>query len=128
MAKNAAVAAARFVVLDLVGDIIAFPLWWYTAGFVKFIGWAGAQASVQWQSIGVGVWLRNLFVPMFGQADVWGRIISFFLRLGQVIVRSVWYAVFLLLLAVLAVAWAVFPPALAALLFLQMRAFLMPAV
>lgn len=126
MAQNAAVAAVRFVTLDLVGDALAFPVWWYTAGFLKFLGWLGMQARAQWHTIGLGVWLKNLFVPMFGQADAWGRVISFFMRLGQIIGRGIWYLAALVLIALAAVLWVIFPPALVALLVFQFAALAAP--
>lgn len=127
MAQNAAVAAVRFVALDLVGDALAFPVWWYTAGFLKFLGWLGVQARAQWHTIGLGVWLKNLFVPMFGQTDVWGRIISFFIRLGQIIGRGIWYLATLLLIVVAAVLWVAFPPVLVTLLVFQFAALAAPS-
>jgi len=35
-----------------------------------------------------GLWLKNIFVPMFGQTDWQGRITSFFMRLVNVIGRG----------------------------------------
>jgi len=32
--------------------------------------------------VGLRVWLKNLFAPMFGQTDWQGRLISFFMRLA----------------------------------------------
>lgn len=127
MAQNAALAAARFVLLDLVGDVVAFPVWWYTRGLAKFLAWCAESARYQWQSIGVGVWLKNLFVPMFGQTDFWGRVISFFLRVFQIIGRGIWFLAAMVLLAVLVVLWVAFPPALVTLLVLQIGGLLMPA-
>lgn len=127
MAQNAAVAAARFVLLDLLGDVVAFPVWWYTRGFAKFLAWCAGSARYQWQSIGLGVWLKNLFVPMFGQTDLWGRVISFFLRVFQVLGRGLWFLVSLALLAALVALWALFPPALVALVALQVGGLLVPA-
>lgn len=44
-----------------------------------------------------GLWLKNIFVPMYGQRDFQGRVASFFIRFVNVIVRSVsllmWFAV-----------------------------------
>lgn len=35
-----------------------------------------------------GLWLANLFVPMFGQYDFQGWLVSFFMRLVQIIARA----------------------------------------
>jgi hypothetical protein len=56
-----------------------------------------------------GLWLRNIFVPMYGQYDFQGRMISFFMRFINFVGRSValcfWVGVCLFLFMV----WLVFP-------------------
>lgn len=76
------------VCLRFFANILFFPLWWYSKGFVRFVAriinfWKNKQ-----RQLGVAVWLKNIFVPMYGQHDFAGRIISFFIRLVQIIGRS----------------------------------------
>lgn len=98
------------VLAALAIDAITGPLWWYTGGLV-FIGkWWRSRIAHAWQSIGVSVWFTNLFVPMFGQYDWQGRIISFFVRLFQVIVRSVAVVFVVLVYSGTVVLWVVIPP------------------
>ena len=66
-----------------------WPIWWYTRGFV-FV----ARGGMSWvktyaKSIAINVWMKNLFVPMYGMYDWQSRIISFFMRLAQIAVRAV---------------------------------------
>jgi len=49
--------------------------------------------------LAIGVWTKNIFVPMFGMHDWQSRIISFFMRVVQIIGRSI--ALFLLTLIIL---------------------------
>lgn len=91
-----------------------FPLWWYSRGLGNFsrgvIFWLRNQS----QSIGAGVWLRNIFVPMYGQRDLAGRVISFVIRLVQIVFRGLaTIIVFFLSLAAIA-AWILLPVALLA--------------
>jgi hypothetical protein len=67
---------------------VYFPLWWYTHG----LAYAG-KSCVAWlgranQRLAPGLWLKNIFVPMYGQRDFTGKVISFVIRFFQVIVRS----------------------------------------
>ncbi len=78
-------------------DVVAFPVWWYTQGFVLW-------SDVVWREIrhagvvlDVGIWLRNLFVPMYGVRDIAGRVMSFVMRLMQIIARSLAYGVVLMI-------------------------------
>ncbi len=56
-----------------------------------------------------GLWLKNIFVPMFGQYDWQGRLVSFFMRLVQVVVRSVALVFWLIACLVLFVLWLALP-------------------
>jgi len=58
---------------------------------------------------GLGLWVRNIFVPMYGQHDVWGRIVSFIIRLANIVVRSMWVSLWALLCVVVVAAWIAAP-------------------
>ena len=98
-------------------DILFFSLWWYTKGVGVLF--RGAMASAQRQAVvfAVGVWVKNLFVPMYGQYDWQGRIISFFVRLMQIIARSIAFGVWILVLLVGCGVYIVLPPLLLLLIF-----------
>lgn len=69
-------------------DLVYFPVWWYTSG----LRYAGGRCF-EWlkagnRALAPVLWLQNLFVPMFGQTDWQGKIISFFMRFVQILARS----------------------------------------
>src|SRR3989338_7890262 len=77
------------IALEFVFDLVYFPLWWYTGG-VKRAGLFAVQLLRDGNSIlAPGLWLKNIFVPMFGQSDWQGRLVSFFMRFVNVIGRSI---------------------------------------
>jgi len=77
--------AIRVTVLD---TIIA-PLWWYGRGLGIAYNKVVEMVVGVWRSMGVWMWARHIFTPMFQQYDWQGRVISFFMRLFQVIIRSI---------------------------------------
>jgi hypothetical protein len=79
--------ALKFVLLDLIGDILYFPVWWYSEGLHKVIIFCLEQIKDTEKSLALRIWLKNLLVPMFGQYDWQGRLISFFMRIFQIIYR-----------------------------------------
>lgn len=101
-----------FTQMGLVGlrDIVSFPVWWYTKGIAYTTQKLVYSARRQAANFAVGLWVKNLFVPMYGQYDWQGRIISFFVRLVQIIVRSLAYATWLVMLAVTGVFYLCVPP------------------
>lgn len=90
-------------------DLVYFPVWWYTAGFVRVLkGARGMIAGVN-QQFAPGLWIRNLFVPMFGQTDWQGRLMSVFMRLANFVARSLALVVWSLIVVGLVILWIVLP-------------------
>lgn len=109
------------IFLKIIGDILYFPVWWYSVGFIRLLKGVWRFLLGQEQSLGFFIWLKNIFVPMYGQRDWAGRLISFFIRLVQIIFRGlallIWIAVLLVVIAVwllgpillvLALVWQIF--------------------
>lgn len=100
------------IILQIIGEILYFPIWWYSVGFVRaakraFRFWRAREAS-----LGFSIWLKNIFVPMYGQRDIASRIISFVMRLVQVIFRGIILLFWLILVLIALSLWLVFPVAL----------------
>lgn len=55
------------------------------------------------------VWIKNLFVPMYGQYDWTGRIISFFMRVFVMIGRAIALCLEAIIYGIIIILWAVFP-------------------
>jgi hypothetical protein len=87
MKHNAATYSVK-IILKIVWDFVYFPLWWYSEGLLKTIKGILYFWREQEASLGFFVWLKNIFVPMYGQQDFSGRAISFFIRLVQIIFRG----------------------------------------
>lgn len=97
------------MLIELVLDIVYFPVWWYTAGArhaLLFCVDLVRQGNMQ---MAPGLWLKNIFVPMFGQYDIQGRIVSFMMRFFNVIFRSIGLLIWTLVCVALFVLWVVFP-------------------
>ena len=102
-------------------DIFVFPIWWYTAGARRsllFCVHFFQSGNIQ---VAPGLWLKNIFVPMYGQYDWQGRIMSFFMRLVNVIGRSIALVIWLVIAILLFFVWLLIP---AALVFLFIRSFI----
>lgn len=94
---------------ELAFDVFRAPLWWYTDG-IRWVVRTLARAMQQtWQSSAIGVWIKNLFVPMYGQHDFWGRIISFFIRLFQIFFRLLWNIVYFVFMIAAFCVWLALP-------------------
>ena len=90
-------------------DIFYFPVWWYSLGakqaFLSCIGLIGDANA----NLAPGLWLKNIFVPMFGQTDWQGRITSFFMRLVNVIGRGFGLCIWIVVVWILFLIWLLLP-------------------
>ncbi|OGY43775.1 MAG: hypothetical protein A2729_00820 [Candidatus Buchananbacteria bacterium RIFCSPHIGHO2_01_FULL_39_14] len=79
----------KATIVDLILDLLYFPVWWYTKGFIKISLYFLNNIQKRQESLSFFIWLKNIFVPMYGQSDFEGRLISFFVRLAQVFFRLI---------------------------------------
>jgi len=82
----------------LVADVVSFLPWWYTRGLKRVMLSCFGSIETMAKSFGVSVWFKNLFVPMYGMYDWQSRIISFFVRVFQLIFRGIGLVIWSLLL------------------------------
>ena len=95
--------------LEALVDLFYFPVWWYTGG-VKYIAFKCLNLfKAGNRYLSPGVWLINIAVPMYGQYDWQGRIVSFFMRLVQVIARTAALTVWMLFCLFLLMVWLLWP-------------------
>lgn len=90
-------------------DLVYFPVWWYSGGLVYASGRCLAWLKFGNSTLAPGLWLKNLFVPMFGQTDWQGKIISFFMRGVQIIARTVVLILWALACVLLWLLWLLLP-------------------
>lgn len=85
------------------------PVWWYTHGLLHVLSWWQENARLLWHRLSVGLWARNILVPMFGQYDWQGRVISFLIRLAQITFRTIGYICVVVFFACGVLLWLVAP-------------------
>lgn len=107
------------IIFDFIFKILYFPIWWYGPGAIKKAKKCGYFLKDKEEELGLFTWLKNILVPMYGQEDFAGRLISFFIRLVQVIARS-FIMLFWLTISILKIfLWLFFPLILLVLLIFQ---------
>jgi len=109
MKRDSVIRLIILLLIDELRAILYFPLWWYSGGLLKMIRGCGRWINDFQQTLGFMIWVKNLFVPMFGQRDIPGRIISFFLRLVQIIFRGIVVLIFVILNLIFIICWIILP-------------------
>jgi hypothetical protein len=95
--------------LYILADILFFPFWWYSVGLLKFYRHLLAVLKEQEKFWSWSVWIKNIFTPMYGLRDWQGMLISFFIRLFQIIFRTAIMAICLLILTAVLLIYLIFP-------------------
>lgn len=90
-----------FAAEDALTSVVRFPLWWYTKGLAGTVKSLVDTVRGQAISLGLSVWIRNIFTPMYGRYDWQSRLISVFMRVVQIIGRGI-FLCFLVGLCVIA--------------------------
>jgi hypothetical protein len=108
--KSRVGAVAQLLFVDLAGSVAWFPVWWYTKGLQKVVTSSFAALRYRSQSYALTLWIRNFFVPMYGQYDWTGRLVSVFMRTVVIIGRSIALLVEAWVYLLGAVFWVLLPP------------------
>jgi hypothetical protein len=99
----------RLIVVDIIGKMIYFPVWWYTKGTARIIRLISHQASDLIHTLNLKILAKFLFVPMYGLTDIWSRVISFPVRLVHFVVLSMVALSYMIALLVLLMLWLILP-------------------
>lgn len=109
MTRNVLIQAIKTIIIDLVGEILYFPIWWYTQGLKRMILYVINSIRNTNRDLALTLMLKSMFKPMFGQYDKEGRIISFFMRLVLIIARLVLFILLSLAYLVIIIFWIFLP-------------------
>ncbi|KAA0205674.1 hypothetical protein EDM68_05055 [Candidatus Uhrbacteria bacterium] len=108
---SAPMELTKFVVSETIGSVLRFPMWWYTDGLAKLGAWIVRELEYRWKAYAFSIWIKNMFVPMYGQYDWSGRLVSFIMRVVVLIGRGIALAFEAVAYVALAVAYLLAPPA-----------------
>ncbi|MDP3043491.1 MAG: hypothetical protein Q8N21_03740 [bacterium] len=108
LTNNFAVYGVK-ILAELARDIVFFPLWWYSKGLVQLLLKLKVFLKNREKSLALLVWIKNIHKPMYGQYDWQGMLISFFMRLFQIIVRGIAMLFWLVVAFVFFWIWVLLP-------------------
>lgn len=107
--KNIAFLTFRFIIRDIVWDLLYWPIWWYSFGLIEFVDYILHEISRFEERLGLRIWIANLFRPMYAQYDWQGRLISFFMRFFVILFKAVIFLLWIFLLSILLLLWIAVP-------------------
>ena len=109
MAENLAAKTSKYILKELIFDIIYFPVWWYTKGLKKAALFFVNEVLEWMNRLSLKILFMNLLKPMYGDYTRSGRIISFFLRIIVFFYKLVLMVIWLAILFGLLLLWVVLP-------------------
>jgi len=108
---NIFLSSLKFIFIDIIGDFLYWPIWWYTGGFKERLIWFGGQVKMTWKSLALGLWLKSMFKPMYADRSFLGRAISLVMRILILIWKLVWFILWLLIIIAVLFLWLAAPVA-----------------
>ena len=77
------------------------PIWWFTGGMIRTLKWTLDSIKGAPGFFGLNVWIKNIFVPMYGDTSFVGRLVSFGVRSFMIFARGIgtFFLVILILIA-----------------------------
>jgi len=98
------------LVFEFLFDVVRFPWWWYGGGLKLVVAkcWRGFGATRA--RVGLGIFVKYLFKPMYQDYTWQGRIISFFMRLVLLVAKLVRYVIAAIWYGALVVVWLLLLP------------------
>jgi len=109
MQHNILVQSVKLLLIDLIGEILYFPIWWYTKGLKKIALYVFESIRNSKRNLAIGLLFKNFFKPMFGQYDREGRIISLFMRFFITLFWSILFLITTVLYTLLLIFWIFLP-------------------
>ena len=97
------------ILTELIRDVLYFPLWWYGRGLISLVKSVLNFLNDKQKSLALYVWIKNIFRPMYAQYDWQGMLISFFMRLVQIIFRSIAMLFWLIVSLAVVIFWLALP-------------------
>lgn len=111
MKHTATYTTLHFILIKIIGDVLYFPIWWYTKGAGSTWQWFVKKLATSAKNLSLVIWLKHIFVPMYAQYNFWGRIISFFMRVIVLIMRLVAFCFNFIFFALITILYIVILPA-----------------
>lgn len=110
MSDNVLIATLKYIAIEILWDIVYFPIWWYTKGLTLIAQYClrSAQFHVT-RRLALGVWLKSMFKPMYGDYTKEGRIISVFMRFVVLIWKIIAAVLWMLVLTLVFFGWILLP-------------------
>ena len=107
--KGITINVLKVIVIDIIWEILYFPIWWYSSGLIRIFYFCLKRIKKEWNNLGLSIHFKFLFTPMYAQKDFAGRAISFFMRLINLIFKSVVFLILLSWYLLLFLLWITLP-------------------
>lgn len=84
-------------------------IWWYSTGLLTLLRQVRDHIRSYARSLNLQILTRYLFVPMYGYNDIWSRLISFSVRLVQLVVITIATFIYIVFECIVIAAWVGLP-------------------
>ena len=109
MTQNVFISSLKYIFVEVIFDILYFPIWWYTKGLVRITSYCAEKLVGAARRLALRIWLKHMFTPMYGDYTKEGRIISFLMRIIVLIFKLVMILFWAVYVFVVFILWLTIP-------------------
>ena len=110
------------IAFDFIIDLLFFPFWWYTRGLKQAFLFCIQLIKDINVYLAPFLWLKNIFVPMYGQTDWQGRLMSLLMRIVNIVIRFIVMILWVVVVFFIFMLWIAFPIFVTYMLFISLFA------
>ncbi len=119
MAQSTSSRAAIFLLKEFVGDVLYWPVWWYSRGLIHLVNSLVRSWLRLVDHLSLVILFRTIGKPMYGDYTRSGKVISFFFRIFLIVTRLVVLVAWTMVNLILLVIWLAGPVVTGAMLLRQ---------
>ena len=97
------------IFLDVVWEILYFPLWWFTKGLKNTGFFCLQRIKSSWRFLALSILLYSFFKPMFAQKGWDAYVLTLMVRCWQLCWRFIFMAIFAIFWTCVFLAWIGLP-------------------
>lgn len=109
MTQNVFLSSLKYIFVEVVFDILYFPIWWYTKGLSRMANYCLEILIKSSRKLALRIWLQHMFTPMYGDYTKEGRIISFLMRIVVLVFKLIMMVFWTIYVFLIFFAWLIIP-------------------
>ena len=109
MQQNTLVFGLKFIAIEIIGNILYFPIWWYTRGVLRMGKFCLNALLYIERLFGLTIKLKNIYRPMFQDYTFMGFVLGIVIRIVVLLFTGSLFVISLVVMTASFIAYLILP-------------------